>query len=273
MNELVSSPEPASPLIRIIAQDELYRAVIKPPGVHTVALNDGDRSVASWLRHHYPEHTSVGGPTDAGLSHRLDRDTSGVLVIARSQEGWQHLRHLFSTNQVTKWYVAVVEGAPSLPRICSAAIGARYRHSKTVTPLSAERAADLHYRRQFHSIQPALSTFFPLAYLTLDDLSLVAVLLETGRRHQIRAHAASFGHPLAGDTQYGAKTHPTALCGRPFLLHSLGVSFVGLDGERRTYLSLETLPPAITALVKQSWPSLKIDAARLFQFDDRMLTE
>lgn len=268
MNDHPASSDVAIPAIHGLAEDELYRAIVKPSGVHSVSLTAGDLSVASWLRNHFPEQTSVGGPTDAGLTHRLDQETSGVLIAARSQDAWQHLRGLFSSNRVTKWYVALLEGNLSSSTTCSAAIVTRYRHSKTVITLSREQAAEPHYQRRFHSIQPALSTFFPLAQLTPEGPSLVAMLIKTGRRHQIRAHAASLGHPLAGDTQYGALTHPPALEGRPLLLHSLGVSFVGVDGKRRTYRSLETLPPAITGLVRRSWPSLDIDSAKLFSFSD-----
>lgn len=273
MNERFTSSSLTISSIRTIAEDELYRAINKPSGVHSASLSAEDQSVATWVHHNFPEHSSVGGPSDGGLTHRLDRETSGVLIAARSQESWLHLRNLFSTKQVIKWYIAICEGCIGSPTTCSAPIAARYRHSKTVTPLSPVQEADPRHRRRFHSIQPASSTFYPLARLAPEGPSLVAVLIDTGRRHQIRAHAASLGHPLAGDTRYGATTHPDVLAGRPFLLHCLGISFVGADEKRKTYLSLDTLPSAITTLVRQAWPAIENEAAHLFSLDDTSLNE
>ena len=264
MNERIDvTKEPVS-LIHLLSEDELYRAILKPSGVHSVSLSEGDGSVATWLRIHFPEHAGIGSKNDAGLTHRLDLETSGVLIAARSQEAWLHSRELFSRNQVTKWYVALIEGILPAATICTASIATRYRHSKTVTPILPEQAQEPHYRQRFHSIQPARSTFFPLTQIATNGPSLVAVLSETGRRHQIRAHAASLGNPLAGDTKYGAHTHPSVLGERSFLLHSLGISFIGFDGARRTYLSLDTLPAAIATMIEQSWRTIDHDAARFF---------
>lgn len=264
MNDRIEvTREPVSS-IHLLAEDVLYRAVLKPSGVHTASLSKDDTSVATWLCKHFPEHAGIGSISDAGLAHRLDLETSGVIIAARSQETWLHLRELFSRNQVTKWYVALVEGVLPTSTICTAAIATRYRHSKTVTPILPERAGEAPYRQRFHSIQPARSTFFPLAQLATNGPSLVAVFLETGRRHQIRAHAASLGHPLAGDTKYGAKTYPSVLGERAFLLHSLGISFIGFDGARRTYLSLDSLPAAIAAMIERSWHTIDNDGARFF---------
>lgn len=269
--------------IQLLKEDELYRVVIKPPNIHSVSLKYDDNSVASWLRTNYPGSENIGGK-DCGLAHRLDWETSGVIVSAKTEIAWIHLRNLFSTNQVTKWYIALIEGELYNPIKVSAALASRYRHSKKVnviteTPSSASLDEKSIQRpkpcRKFHSLQSAESTFFPLQFFGAPsdsfaatpisgDSTLAAILLSTGRRHQIRAHAASIGHTLIGDTLYGSKIRLPNALGRPFLLHSLAISYIGLDGTRRTYLSSEHLPSELQEVIRSEWTAINHQSARLF---------
>lgn len=272
----------ALPKIRLLTEDELYRVVIKPPNIHSVSLKDDDKSVASWLQLNYPESEKIGG-RDCGLAHRLDWETSGVLVSAKTATSWSHLRELFSTDQVIKWYVALIEGKLSTTATVSAAIASRYRHSKKVSVVTQPRRAPPPHSCsevpnrgwKFHSLQSAESIFFPLQYLRTSsprfadapistDATLAAILLSTGRRHQIRAHAASIGHALIGDTLYGSKIRLSNALGRPFLLHSFALSFRGLDGMIRVYRSSEHLPNELQEVIRSEWTAVNHQSARLF---------
>jgi 23S rRNA-/tRNA-specific pseudouridylate synthase len=263
--------------IRLLTEDELYRVIIKPTQIHSAALTQFDNSIASWIRTLYPEQAHIG-EGDCGLAHRLDWETSGLLVSAKNPTAWNHLRELFSKNLVIKWYIALTEGAMSDKQICSASIGSRYRHSKKVSVLSNFSAEISPSRGNFRTLQPAESTFFPLQKITLpsaidsdtytnQELSIAAILLGTGRRHQIRAHASFIGHPLVGDTLYGSTTQLPQSAHRPFLLHSLAISFIGLDEKRRSYLSLDYLPNEIAEIVKKKWPAIEHESIKLFSID------
>jgi 23S rRNA pseudouridine1911/1915/1917 synthase len=258
--------------IHLLAEDDLYRVFIKPPKIHSATLNQSDDSVASWISAVYPDQANIG-KGDCGLAHRLDWETSGVLVSAKSAAAWNHLRDLFSKNLVIKWYIALTEGALSGNQICSASIGSRYRHSKKVSVLSDSGLEISPSLRHFRTLQPAESNFFALQNISLptdsdtstkQEASLAAVLLRTGRRHQIRAHATFIGHPLVGDTLYGSTTQLPQSHHRPFLLHSLAISFVGLDKKRRSYLSLDYLPSDFAEIVKKKWPTIEHESIALF---------
>lgn len=251
--------------VRLIAEDGFYRVFLKPSGVFSSSKIAEDRSIATWIERNFPDQTSIGNDGDCGLAHRLDEETSGVLVSARSRESWVHLRSLFSTDRVLKWYVALVEGRLSVPMTCSAPIASRYRHSAKVVALPDSPARSTSSAHLFHSVQDALSHFYPLVTFEDSESSLVAVMIKTGRRHQIRAHAASLGHPLAGDTLYGG-THRTPLIqNRAFLLHSLGVSFTGIDGVQRSWCSFSSLPDEVAQATRSGWNAICHDEAAWLQ--------
>ena len=133
-----------------------------------------------------------GGPDPerAGIVHRLDRDTSGLLVVARSEEAHRALRRLMSARQVEREYLALVEGRPpARTGTIDAPIGRDRRvRTRMSTDTDHPREARTHFR---------LERALPAA-------TLLRVRLETGRTHQVRVHLQAIGHPVAGDPEYGS---------------------------------------------------------------------
>ncbi len=188
----------------IIHEDDCLLVVYKPGGMPAVSLKSGERgTLASWILDIYPEQAEIGpGNREAGLCHRLDNDTSGLMVAARTAQSYESLRAQFISGEIVKEYTALVIGIP--PEEC--AIDAPIAHhprkkAKMVVCDSAARADEWKGR-------PARTFFSVVKRYELNDkgrtthYALVSVRIETGVRHQIRAHMAHVGHPLAGDWLY-----------------------------------------------------------------------
>ena len=189
---LAAQPELA---LRILHTDEALVAVDKPAGMAAVALRAGDRdTVANGLLGRYPELRDVGTAFEAGLVHRLDTPTSGVLLAARTTAAWHALRAQFRGRAVDKLYLAVVAGDVSRRGGVDVPIAHRPRHPREMRACAQpERARALHAR-------PALTRYRPLR--RAGGTTLLAVRIVTGVRHQIRVHLASIGHPVLGDSLY-----------------------------------------------------------------------
>jgi len=174
----------------VVYEDDDVIVVDKPAGlvVHPGAGHDRGTLVAGLLQRH-PEIADVGVPARPGIVHRLDRDTSGLLVAALSATGYEGLRRQVSERTMEREYLALVDGLFEVPTGTIDAPIARDPNRPTrrrVDP--AGRPARTHYR---------VERAFPES-----RMSLLAVRLETGRTHQIRVHLAAIGHPLAGDRTY-----------------------------------------------------------------------
>ena len=184
----VNAHPPRDPSYALAYEDEHLLVVDKPPGVvvhparghatGTLAQALGPRGVA-------------GGDdvARAGIVHRLDRDTSGLLVVARSEEAHRALKAQLRARDIERRYVALVDGRPpARTGTVDAPIGRDRRHRTRVsTDTDQPRAAVTHF-----VLEEALPT-----------ASLLAVRLETGRTHQIRVHLEAIGHPVCGDPEYG----------------------------------------------------------------------
>jgi 23S rRNA pseudouridine1911/1915/1917 synthase len=186
-SDVAASPRPESVPFEVVHEDEHLIVVDKPAGVVThPAPGHGGPTLAEALA-----GRAGGGPDPAraGIVHRLDKDTSGLLVVARSEEALAALQRMIKAREVTREYTALVEGHPDAESgTIDAPIG-RDRGNRTVISTRTDRAREA-------------VTHFELVE-RLPRTALLRVRLETGRTHQIRAHLAAIGHPVVGDPQYG----------------------------------------------------------------------
>lgn len=147
-------------------------------------------TLAHRLLHHYPEIGSVGGPGRPGIVHRLDRGTSGVMVVARSERAYEALSAAFAERRVRKTYLAVVYGPPA----------------PTSGRIEAPIARHPQRRKEMHVSEngrPAATGYRVRAIAPDGGMTLLELALETGRTHQIRVHLKHLGHPIVGDPVYG----------------------------------------------------------------------
>jgi len=182
----------------IVYEDDALVVIDKPAGIHSVRLPDGKggESIADLLVARYPPIGAVADkPEDAGLIHRLDSGTSGVLIAAKTSTAWSALREALRAGEITKRYLVILEGELVGQQIIENFLGSPHRRGKKVRGYdhAAPRAL------------PARSIFRRLEFNANHCVTLALVDAPTARRHQVRAHAAALGHPLVGDTLYGAK--------------------------------------------------------------------
>jgi 23S rRNA pseudouridine1911/1915/1917 synthase len=156
------------------------------------------------LLHHFAALSAVGGEMRPGIVHRLDKETSGLIVVAKNDEAHRKLAAQFAKREVKKTYIALVHGWPKKDRgTISASISRdRIRRIRMTTRGTGGRDAISHY-----SVVRRLDTAF-------GKFALVEVKIDTGRTHQIRVHMASLGHPVVGDALYGAPKEMRARRGR-----------------------------------------------------------
>ena len=205
--------EPALPPLRAIAEsiplDIIYEdtdlsVINKPAGmmVHAGAgATDNIRNrgtLVNALLGHYQQLSSTGGELRPGIVHRLDKQTSGLIVVARNDAAHLKLSEMFSRRQVHKVYRALVHGALKQERgTINAPIS---RDAIRRTRMTTKRDAGARTAISHYTATERLETRF-------GKFTLVSVKIETGRTHQIRVHLSSIGHPVVGDTLYGAPAH------------------------------------------------------------------
>jgi 23S rRNA pseudouridine1911/1915/1917 synthase len=217
-------PEPAVEF-EVIHVDDAVIVVDKPPGlvVHPGAGNLTG-TLANGLLARYPDIEGVGDPMRPGIVHRLDAGSSGLLVVARTDEAAEMLIGQFADHSATRRYDAVVWGVPEAPHgIVDAPIGRDRGDPLKMAVVTGGRSARTDYRVVGTYTSPAL-------------VSRLECRLETGRTHQIRVHLASIDHPLVGDPTYSQR-RPVLGLSRPFL-HAAELAFVHpATGERVAFSS------------------------------------
>ena len=201
-------PQPASVPFEVAFEDDELLVVDKPAGVvvHPAPGHRGP-TLAEAL-----SERAAGGPADRrGIVHRLDRDTSGLMVVAKSERTHAALQRAIRAREVRRTYLALVSGAPDAAKgTIDAPIGRdRARRTVVSTRTDRPRAAFTHFR----------------VLERLARTNLLEVRLETGRTHQIRAHLAAIDHPVCGDRGYGGGASGARLGLERQFLHSSGLMF------------------------------------------------
>ena len=219
--EGAGSLRPAAPgevRYRVVYDDEAVIVVDKPPGVvvHPDAAHRSGTLVAGLLAV-YPELAELpklgcGMADRPGIVHRLDKDTSGLLVVARTPDSYRSLTSQLAARSVSRTYLALSCGAlESEAGVVDAPIGRSLRDRTRMAVAVGGRPARTHYRVLATYLEPLEATYLELR-------------LETGRTHQIRVHLAAIGHPVIGDARYRGDRHRSG-CARPFL-HATSLGFV-----------------------------------------------
>ena len=250
----VDTPEPAPSAVAaealpldIVYQDADVAVLNKPPGmvVHPSAGHTSGTLVHALL-HHLTDLSGVGGELRPGIVHRLDRGTSGLMVIAKNDEAHRELTRQFHDREVEKEYIALVWGVVQAGRRIEASIG-RDPSNRLKMSTRASRARDAVTRitRAHH----------------MPGVTLCQVAIYTGRTHQIRVHLSAIGHPIVGDATYGGvhrrvpgDIRAVNRLERPFL-HAARLAFTHpRDGRRMEFIA--PLPEDLQRILDDlpGWP-------------------
>lgn len=206
--------------ISILFEHEHFLIINKPANLimHKPSSFSESITVADWLVATFDTLPNVGSVERPGIVHRLDKDTSGLLVIAKTNYAHMVFGAMFKDRSIEKKYLAIVQGHPEKSGIINLAIG---RHPITRNKMSSfpEHTVTRNATHNGNGIRAAQSHYRVLRYF--DNYSLLEVKPLTGRTHQIRVHCAAIGYPILGDALYGKKS---LLIGRQ-ALHAYSISF------------------------------------------------
>ena len=225
-------------MIDIIYENDDFMAVNKPAGVLVHRPEKGPKAaqekgvLTDWLKERYPEIVGVGDAPvlRPGIVHRLDENTSGILLIAKNQRFFEYLKGLFQNHEIKKTYIALVHGRMAGKGKIDKPIGLKsgsVKRSVRAKNMKMIKEAVTEYRvlKIFRRPDPEKEGGF-------EYYSLLRVFPQSGRTHQIRVHLASVGHPIVGDELYGRKNEDKNLNLKRQFLHAESVEFNLEDGSR-----------------------------------------
>ncbi len=230
-----SAVEPEQIPLDIVYEDDDVIVIDKPRGmvVHPAAGHENGTLVNALLAHCGGSLSGIGGEKRPGIVHRIDKDTSGLLIVAKNDRAHQSLSEQLKTRSLSRVYDAVVVGGLREDTgTVDAPIGRSPRDRKKMAVVPGGRPAVTHYCVQAR----------------YDGYTHVRCKLETGRTHQIRVHMAYIGHPVAGDPLYGPKNDRTGLGGQ--CLHARELTFVHPASGETICVSCP-LPPYFTAFLQK----------------------
>lgn len=195
--------------VEIIYENEHFAIINKPAGllVHAASTAPGEPTLVDWIRRHFPSSVWDESCIRPGIIHRLDRDTSGLMVVVKTPQAQMRFATLFKTRSIAKCYHAVVQGTP----LDSGSIDWNIvRHPRNRILMTHSRTKG----------REAVTNYKVLEYF--EGASLIEAFPETGRTHQIRVHCAAMGRPIIGDGLY---YKPSPLIKR-HALHATRLSFI-----------------------------------------------
>lgn len=219
----------------MVYEDKNFLAVYKPAGLltHPVNLRTAsfkEPTLTDWLLLNYPEVSKVGDDLEwrPGIVHRLDRATSGVLLVPRSQKYFEYLKALFQKGEIKKTYLALVFG------------DLHAKHGEIRKPIGIGKGLKRSVR-SVRMVKEAVTEYEVLEFKKIEGkmFTLLKVFPKTGRTHQIRVHLSSIHHPVVGDALYGPKRSPG--WAKRLMLHALSLEWSSEDGKR---MRVEADPPA-----------------------------
>jgi len=217
--------------VKVLYSHEDFLIIYKPAYLNTHRPNDKSQDIAltDWLIMHFKELSDVGCSDRPGIVHRLDKDTSGLLIVPRNTQSHIIFSDMFKNRQIEKTYIAIVSGNPKE----SGEINLRIkRHNIIRTKMSTDKFVG----------RESLTNYKVINYLK--NNAILEVKPFTGRTHQIRVHLSSINHPIIGDLLYGVKSN---LISRQ-ALHAYKLTFTYKD---HYFMFLYDLPSDIQQLIKQ----------------------
>jgi 23S rRNA pseudouridine1911/1915/1917 synthase len=213
---------------KIIYENDNFMAIEKPAGlmVHParvaaskVRSGPAEPTLVDWLLAHRPEVAQVGDDpaTRPGIVHRLDKETSGIMLIPKTQDYFEYLKSLFQKHAIKKTYYAVVRGI------------LKKKEGTIDAPIGIVNGTLRRSTRSKKMAKEAV-TKYKVVQESMED-SLLEVYPLTGRTHQIRVHLASIGHPIVGDRLYGSHRKADLAAPRRLMLHAASIEFPERDGH------------------------------------------
>ncbi len=226
--------------VNVVFKHPHFIIIEKPAGLlaHPTTSTSKEVSLSDWLLHNIDDIAHVGSVDRPGIIHRLDKLTSGLMIIPRTNYAYAQFGEMFRNRTVNKTYYAIVKGHPPKKSSIDLLIGRHPVERNRMTTYPSLKEAKTKSRH-------AVTHYEVEQYF--EDEALVRVKLETGRTHQIRVHFAAIDHSIIGDPVYGKKTH---MIGRQ-ALHAAELSF-DLDGKNFKIKS--ELPEDIKKLISQLQP-------------------
>jgi len=227
----ILQPQVLYPEPKILYEDDNLLIIDKPAGiiVHPTFNNIDSPTIAGWILQKYPFLSRVGDPSTGsgqgnlrpGIVHRLDKETSGVLIIAKNNSAFNYLKNLFQQRKIKKKYIALVRGE------------IKTLEGEIDLPLGRSKKSPIRRKvvinSQTKKAKTALTKYRVLK--RFQGYTLLEIIPETGRTHQIRVHLASIGFPVVGDKIYGKAKKPEDLILQRHFLHAKEVSFISPSGK------------------------------------------
>jgi len=221
---------------KILYEDNDILAIDKPAGIIVFPEGDisGNKTVIDYLLEKYPKLTGVGPPPRYGIVHRLDKDTSGILLVAKTNEALIFLQKQFKSREVGKKYIALVMGVIKEDEgVIHTLIG---RSPQDKRKQKAYPLEDSRFRQDSgKKLREAITEYKVVK--RFEKFTLLEVEIKTGRKHQIRCHMAHIHHPIAGDKMYGFKDSPVIEGLNRQFLHASSLKIKLVGGEVKEFNS------------------------------------